>query len=142
MKMMPRGWSVQGIELLVVLIVALARPSLAQTNTYLPVVTIRATDWVASESGDTGTFTLYRDGPTNNALSVYCLIEGTASNGVDYATLSPWTDIPAGARAATITVTPIDDTLVEGTESVGLRLVPSPTLGPVTYRIGSPSNAV
>jgi hypothetical protein len=147
MKTMPRGWPVHGIELLVVIFVGLASPCLAQigsppTNTTIPTVTIRATDPVASESGHTGTFTLFRDGPTNTPLNVYYLIGGTASNGVDYASLSQWSLIPAGARTATITITPIDDALVEGTEYVELRLAQSAILPPVNYMIGNPSNAV
>src|SRR5437660_4559067 len=111
------------------------------TNTF-PVVTVRATDPFASESGDTGTFTLFRDGPTNQALNVYCIYRGTASNGVDYVTLPNFVMIPAGMRTAPVVVKTIDDNLVEGTETVELRLVPSPMLPPVNYMIGNPSNAV
>jgi len=111
------------------------------TNTF-PIVTVRATDPFASESGDTGMFTLFRDGPTNQTLNVYCIYRGTASNGVDYATLPNFVMIPAGTRTAPVVVKPIDDTLAEGTETVELRLVPSPMLPPVNYIIGSPSNAV
>lgn len=112
------------------------------TNTFLPVVTVRATDPFVSESGDTGTFTLFRDGPTNQTLNVYCVYGGTASNGVDYTTLPNFVNIPAGDRTASLTVKPIDDTLVEGTETAELRLAPSPTANPVNYIIGNPSNAV
>src|SRR5262245_27696349 len=102
MKKMLRGWLPDGIDLLVVLIAGLACPALAQNSGRIsnswPIVTIRATDPLASESGDTGTFTLFRDGSTNSTLNVYYLIGGTASNGVDYATISPWTTIPAGLR--------------------------------------------
>jgi hypothetical protein len=111
------------------------------TNTF-PVVTVRATDPFASESGDTGTFTLFRDGPTNQALNVFCIYRGTASNGVDYVTLPNFVMIPAGVRTTDVVVKPIDDNLVEGTETVELRLVPSPLLPPVNYMIGNPSNAV
>lgn len=112
------------------------------TNTLVPIVTVRATDPFASESGDTGTFTLFRDGPTNQTLNVYCVYDGTASNGVDYTTLPNFVTIPAGERTTSLTVKPIDDTLVEGTETVELRLTPSPMANPVNYIIGNPSNAV
>ena len=112
------------------------------TNTFVPVVTVRATDPFASESGDTGTFTLFREGSTNETLNVYCLYGGTASNGVDYATLPNFITIPAGARTTPVVVKPIDDALVEGTETVELRLSPSPMANPVNYIIGNPSNAV
>jgi len=112
------------------------------TNTVMPVVTVRATDPFASESGDNGEFTLFRSGPTNQTLNVYCIYGGTASNGVDYATLPNFVTIPAGVRTTPVAVKPIDDNLVEGTETVELRLVPSPMAPPVNYVIGNPSNAV
>src|SRR6266704_1638155 len=65
------------------------------TNSVMPVVTVRATDPFASESGDNGEFTLFRAGPTNQTLNVYCIYRGTASNGVDYASLPNFITIPA-----------------------------------------------
>jgi hypothetical protein len=41
---------------------------------------------------------------------------------VDYATPSGSVTIPAGATSATVVITPLDDTLVEGTETVTLSL--------------------
>ena len=123
--------------------------SLAQTaggtNTFpVPIVTIRATDPLATWSGDPGTFTLSRQGPTNAALNVYCRIGGTASNGVDYAAISSFTLIPAGARTSTLTISPSDNGQTD-TRTVELGLRPSPTMqpgNPVNYIIGTPSNAV
>lgn len=114
---------------------------IGSSNT-MPVVTVRATDPFASESNDNGEFTLFRSGSTNETLNVYCIYRGTASNGVDYATLPNFITIPAGIRTTAVAVKPIDDNLVEGTESVELRLVPSPIAPPVNYTIGNPSNAV
>ena len=50
-----------------------------QTNFSIPVVTIRASDPIAMESGDTATFEVDRHGDTNVPLLVYYLIGGTAS---------------------------------------------------------------
>ena len=47
---------------------SLASSSLAQTST-VPVVTIRATDPYADCLGDTGSFTVFRAGPTNQTLN-------------------------------------------------------------------------
>src|SRR6266581_78506 len=87
-------------QLFTFLLLSVASSSFAQTNTntFLPVVTIKATDAFASYSGDTGTFTVFRDGPTNAGLNVFYRIDGTASNGVDYATIPNWIAIPAGVR--------------------------------------------
>jgi hypothetical protein len=108
----------------------------------LPVVTLKAPDESASESGDPGLFTLFRDGPTNNLLHVYLVIGGSASNGVDYASIPQFVDIPAGVRNAAIPVHAINDSLVEGIETVALQLAPPPLGAPLTYNIGWPSNAV
>src|SRR5438132_587071 len=82
----------------VLLTVASSGFAQTNTNTFLPVVTIKATDAFATYSGDTGTFTLFRDGPTNDSLFVYYRIGGTASNGVDYASIPNTATIPAGVR--------------------------------------------
>ena len=111
-----------------------------QTNGPMPVVTVRATDPFASWSGDSGALTLLREGPTNATLNVFYLIGGTASNGVDYAQIPYWTVIPAGERASSIVIKPINNGQTH-TETVMLQLSTSPTMPPVNYSIGYPSNA-
>jgi hypothetical protein len=87
----------------------------------LPTVTVAATDATAAEPGtDTGTFTVTRTGSTAAALTVNLTVGGTATNGVDYTTIANTVTIPAGSSTATVQVTPIDDTLVEGDETVVL----------------------
>ena len=111
----------------------------------VPVVTIQATDPVALESGDTATFTVVRQGPTNMSLLVYYTIGGTASNGLDYAAISNFLPIPEGSNSATVTISPIPDpgseTQEEGTRTVVLQLAGSPLMIPVNFEIGCPSNA-
>ena len=121
------------------LVLSLAASSLAQTST-VPVVTIRATDPYADCLGDTGSFTVFRAGPTNQTLNVFYAIGGTASNGVDYAQISSWVNIPAGVRASSIIISPINHGQT-GTNAVFLELEPPPVLPPVNYAIGYPSNA-
>jgi len=92
----------------------------------LPFVSIRTTDPIASEpspSGvvDTATFKVHRTGPTNQ---VYYRIGGTASNGIDYVELPHSVTIPAGEHCADVVIVPLDDSLVEGPETVVLTLVP------------------
>jgi hypothetical protein len=95
-----------------------------------PVVTIRATDPLAAEPNpltdhlDTATFKIHRTGPTNFPLEVFYRIGGTASNGVDYRELPHSVKIPAGERSVEVIVAPIDDLLVEGTETVVISIVP------------------
>jgi hypothetical protein len=103
----------------------------------LPTVAVAATDANASEAGaDPGVFTITRGGSTTAALTVNYTLGGTAGNGTDYSTLSGSVTIPAGAASATVTVTPIDDALVEGSETVVLTLANN-----ASYTVGTPSSA-
>ena len=112
----------------------------AQTNTIMPVVTILATDPIASWAGDTGTFTVFRKGDPSQTLNVYYRISGTASNGVDYQTIGNTVQIPSGSYSNSIVIKPIN-TIWSITETVTLALVQSPTMPPVNYIIGDPSIA-
>ena len=114
-----------------------------------PVVSVEATDPEASEvlpggRQDTATFIFKRTGPTDRALSVFFSVGSTAQNGVDYRELGPRIIIPPGALSATVSVTPIDDLLVEGTETVSVT-IESPLLLaasalPIEYYAIGPDN--
>ena len=106
----------------------------------LPAVSIAATDANASETpGNAGVFTVSRTGSTASALTVTFAVTGTAT-GADYASIGTSVTIPAGAATRTITVTPVDDTLVEPAETVivtltanaAYTLVPGPASATVT----------
>ncbi len=93
------------------------------TGPSLPVVSIIATDANAAEAGsESGTFTISRTGATTSALTVNYTLSGTAVNGTDYNSLGTSTTIPAGAGSTSVTVRPIDDTLVESAETVILTV--------------------
>lgn len=111
----------------------------AQTNP-LPSVSVVATDPIASWSGDSGSIVFLRSGDASQDLNVYCRILGTATNGVDYQTLSNFVKIPAGAYSNAVAINPINhgQTVIK---TVTLALAASPLLIPVNYTIGSPSNA-
>ncbi len=128
---------------LTLLAAAAVRPAVAQDANSFSTVTIHATDPLAREGGaDTGTFTVRRAGPTNFPLAVFFQLSGSASNGVDYEQVGSSVQIPAGALAAAFTVKPIDDSLVEGTESVVARLTGSPlACATCGYNIGEPAVA-
>src|SRR4030095_14202094 len=106
----------------------------------LPVVNIYARDAFASEGTNAmGTnravFVVRRSGETNSDLTVHYAIGGTASNGVGYVTIPNAGTIPAGHYAARIDVTPIDDNVSEGIETVVLRLR-VPETAPPPYLLG------
>lgn len=86
-------------------------------------VTISATDATATETGPTtATFTVTRSGSTAAPATITYTVGGTATSGTDYTPLTGSVTIPAGQTSATITVTPIDDAALEGTESVVITL--------------------
>ncbi len=99
-----------------------------------PIVNVVARDPIASEGApspldpaallqpDTATFVIRREGPTDRPLAVFYRLIGTAGNGVDYNELPTMATIPEGARQVEVVVRPIDDNLVEDTESVGVSL--------------------
>jgi len=104
-------------------------------------VSVVATASNASGTGPTpGVFTFFRDGNTNSALAVHYQVGGTATRLVDYQTpqgdMPDFVIIPAGAASATRVIVPIDNTLVEGPESVILSLSAIDA-----YHVGSPSSA-
>ena len=102
-----------------------------------PTVSIVATDNIATEAGPTtGTFTVSRTGSTAASLTVYYTVSGTSTGGVDRISLSGARLIPAGSSSATITITPIDDALCEGDETVIVTLRAG-----TAYTVGTPNNA-
>jgi subtilase family serine protease len=100
-------------------------------------VTVTASTPQATETGPTnGIFTVSRAGDTTAALTVYYTVGGTAVAGTDYVALAGSVTIDAGSAAATIAVTPIDDTAYESDESVILTVTADNA-----YGLGSPSQA-
>ena len=100
-------------------------------------VRLDASDFTAAEPGtDPGEFTFTRFGTTNTDVQVFFTISGTAINGVDYVAISNSIIIPAGSLFATLPIIVIDDTLVEGPETVTLTLQPDPA-----YYLDTPSSA-
>ncbi len=84
----------------------------------LPVVKLTQIDNVASENGqDTATLKLERNGATTGSLTVNLTLTGTATHLTDYA-MPASVILPAGSSSTTFTLTPVDDTLQEETETV------------------------
>jgi hypothetical protein len=103
----------------------------------LPTVSISASDPSAAEVGpDSGILTITRSGSTAAALIVHYSVSGTATGGSDYAALAGTVTIPAGQTSATLTVTPVDDAVVEGNETVIVTVSADPA-----YTIGASASA-
>ena len=103
-----------------------------------PTVTITATDANAAEEpgGDTGKFRISRTGSTIGPLTVSYTISGSA-NSPDYTpSLTGVATIGAGQSFVDITITPVEDTLIEGPETLTLTMGDSGS-----YDVGAPASA-
>ncbi|WP_147071152.1 Calx-beta domain-containing protein, partial [Microcystis aeruginosa] len=110
-------------------------------NEVLPVITIAATDASAGETvtgttANPGTFTLTRTGDLTQALTVNYTVAGTGTKGTDYSNLTGTVSFAAGSATALVTITPIDDTLAEGNETVIVTLAEG-----IGYSIGTTNTA-
>ena len=105
-------------------------------NDNLTTVTIFTTGAGAAEPSTPGRFTVKRDGDLSPDLVVYYNVSGTATSGLDYVPLNGWMTIPAGASSADIVLTPLDDNLLEGGESVILTLT-----NKASYNVGTPGSS-
>lgn len=76
-----------------------------------------------SETGPvSGSFVVSQSGTAGVDTMVSYTVTGTAASGSDYVVLSGTVTIPAGQTSATIVVNPIDDNIVEATETVVVTL--------------------
>jgi uncharacterized delta-60 repeat protein len=104
----------------------------------LPLVTLSSPDTLATEAGATrGTFRFQRSGDLSQPLEVFFQVAGgSATEGVDFATLARSAVIPAGRTSIDVPLIPIPDALAEGNETVTLIVADA-----TTYNIGSPNTA-
>ncbi len=86
-------------------------------------------------TADTGKFYFSRKNTTGE-LAVSYAIGGNAVNGSDYDQLTGSIVIPDGASGADLVITPVNDTLVEGTETVTVTV-----LAATGYGVDIPSTA-
>jgi hypothetical protein len=112
-----------------------------------PIVTVVEWDPHAVEPRNPGelntaSFQVRRSGSTADPLLVFYALEGTATEGKDYEALPRQVIIPSGRSSVFVTITPVDDSERERTESVVFRVVESPVAGPVPpYTVGRPATA-
>jgi N-acetylneuraminic acid mutarotase len=88
----------------------------------VPHVSVTAPTKRASENGDIRSFILSRTGDTSANLVLNISITGTATNGIDFGVIGTRITIPAGTTSVKIPIRPIDDDLIESSESVTLTL--------------------
>ncbi|WP_273272658.1 Calx-beta domain-containing protein [Maribacter polysiphoniae] len=110
------------------------------SNDDIASASITATDNTATEAGTTnnGAFTvdLGAVNGTGSAITVNFNLSGSAANILDYANIGTSVSIDNGQQTGTVTIDPVDDSLVEGSETVTLTLDTG-----TGYVIGTPSSA-
>jgi hypothetical protein len=100
-------------------------------------VSIQANDDSATEGSAPGASALVsRTGATASALNVTYSVGGTATAGSDYTALSGNVTIPSGQSQAAITVTALNDAVVEANETVVITLTDG-----AAYDLANPSSA-
>ena len=104
--------------------------------TGLATVTLTVAASTANEAGPvSGAFRLTRSVVSAEPVTIQFAISGTALNGTDYQAVPLSATIPADAADVLVPIVPIDDTVLEGNETVSLTLRSG---GP--YIIGTPSS--
>lgn len=95
--------------------------------TPITAVALVASDTQATEAGDPGRLILTRSGPTTSDLQVDLswVSTSTAINGTDIAYIPASVTIPAGQSACDLVITPLQDLISEGNETVTLAVSPS-----------------
>ena len=103
----------------------------------LPTISVNATDASAGETSNPGVFTLTRTGATASALTVNVAMSGTATNVTDYSSIGGAVTFAAGSATALVNLTPVDDLVVEDSETAVLNL-----LAGMGYSLGTASATV
>ena len=127
------------LKIAVILLAFLAAsPAWAQAT-----ISIQATDAAAAEPGNDGEFTvsLSETNNTGSAVTVNYSVGGNATSGTDYTALGSSVSIANGQISKTIPVEVLDNTGVEGAETVVVTLT-GPTSGPFVVDTGNDSDTV
>ncbi|MDZ3833321.1 MAG: putative Ig domain-containing protein [Sphingopyxis sp.] len=106
-------------------------------NDDVPSASITASPLSVAEDGVANlVYTVTLNQPSSTATSIGYTVGGTATNGIDYASISSPLVIPANNLTGTITVNPTADATIEANETVVITL--SAGAG---YTVGAPNSA-
>ena len=75
-----------------------------------------------SENGGEAVLTAFITSDTTSDVTVNLTISGTATNGTDYSTIPTSITINSGDTFATVTITGINDSDIEGDETIGIKV--------------------
>ncbi|WP_188315946.1 Calx-beta domain-containing protein [Chitinophaga agrisoli] len=104
-------------------------------------IIISASDADAAEPNNPGQFTIKvaSGKPAGAAVTANLQIDGTATNGTDYTTIPLTVVLPAGSSSVNIPLSVIDDDLIEGDETVVIKITSVTTTA--TFDVGKQDNA-
>jgi len=106
-------------------------------------VSVYAADSNASEDGkDSGVIEFRRTNPQNGDLTVYYQILGTAINSADYITINDSISFSPAAIKQSIEIKPFTDALVEGDETVIIKILGSKQDRDIPYSVIEPDSAI
>jgi len=126
--------TMEKVFLVIALLVGLSALSFAAE---LPIVRVSSPDPLATEGiKDPASFVVTVSGEMDKDLTVSYTLAGTATPGKDYEALPGSVKIPAGTSSVIITITPLADREIEGTETVILKLSEDPA-----YKLGDQDEA-
>ena len=83
---------------------------------------IETRDSQAAEPDNDGTFVILLSKPVNDTVTLHFVVSGSATEGVDYASLGGQVTLQAGHQSAEIKVSVFDDNEREGVETVDVTL--------------------
>jgi hypothetical protein len=118
----------------------------ATPSSFLPFVSVQATDPLASEpGGNPGTFTISRADGATSALTLSFTLSGTATNGVDYTEIPTNVTFAAGQTSTNIAIVPASEPKASRYKTVILTLrrdaVANPPAVP-SFIVGSMNRAI
>lgn len=98
-------------------------------------VAVKVTKGITTESPEDNSliFTVSRIGSTTSDLNVNYSLTGTATSGSDYIAMPGMVTIPAGKSSATVTITVLEDVLLEQDETVIITLLGGGPYTPSAY---------
>ncbi len=99
-------------------------------------ISIAPANTTVSEGVGTVVLTVNLSQPSDTATSLGYTLTGTASNGADYTVSVGSVSFPALTTTALVTVTIVDDSLLESTENLTLTLT-NPITGDADISLGS-----
>ena len=117
----------------------------AQIKPILPVVSLKTIWPETTEPSTTGKYApgrvlVLRTGDASEALTLFFKYGGSATPDRDYAVLPSAMVLEAGVSELPITISALDDDLVEGPETVEIELYPPPTDNILNYNIDPSAN--